>query len=152
MDGLRQDNSDLSLILSQFIPYRIVVLGKKISERLAPLYEDEGVSIPEWRVLAVIAQYDDIAARDVVEQTPMDKMAVSRAVSSLEHREIVGRRVSTIDARVSRLFLTKDGRRLFDRIADIALKFERELLVGLSLEDREKFEELISYLDVASSK
>jgi len=152
MDGLRQDNSDLSLTLSQFIPYRIVVLGKKISERLAPLYEDEGVSIPEWRVLAVIAQYDDIAARDVVEQTPMDKMAVSRAVSSLEHREIVGRRVSTIDARVSRLFLTKDGRRLFDRIADIALKFERELLVGLSLEDREKFEELISYLDVASSK
>jgi len=152
MDGLRQDNSDLSLTLSQFIPYRIVVLGKKISERLAPLYEDEGVSIPEWRVLAVIAQYDDIAARDVVEQTPMDKMAVSRAVSSLEHREIVGRRASTIDARVSRLFLTKDGRRLFDRIADIALKFERELLVGLSLEDREKFEELISYLDVASSK
>ena len=41
---------------------------------------------------AVIAQEDAVAARDVVARTPLDKMAVSRAVATLEEKELVERR------------------------------------------------------------
>lgn len=141
----------MTLVLPKFIPYRVVLLGRKMSEKLADLYKDEGVSIPEWRVLAVIAQHDDVAARDVVEQTPMDKMAVSRAAASLEVKEIVARQPCAGDARVSRLRLTQKGRSLFDRIATIALQFEEELFNDFTDHERKLFKDMLDRLDRVSS-
>ncbi|MEL7488552.1 MAG: helix-turn-helix domain-containing protein, partial [Pseudomonadota bacterium] len=65
-------------------PYRMVALGHAFGRRLSAVYDGENISVVEWRVLAVIGQQTAMAARDVVRQTPMDKMAVSRAVASLE--------------------------------------------------------------------
>jgi len=65
-----------ALILEQFMPYRIVALGQAMSGQLARAYAGQNLTIPEWRVLAVVSQADQIAARDVVRRTPMDKMTV----------------------------------------------------------------------------
>ncbi|MFZ5618214.1 MAG: MarR family winged helix-turn-helix transcriptional regulator, partial [Pseudomonadota bacterium] len=92
------------LDLSEFVPYRIVVLGRAMSEALGAAYAGEGLSIPEWRVLAVVSQAPTIAARDVVARTPMDKMAVSRAVASLESKGLIARSPAA-DRRVSALKL-----------------------------------------------
>lgn len=127
------------LILQDFLPYRVVSLGDRLSRMLARAYADEGVSIPEWRVLAVISQKDKMAARDVVALTPLDKMAVSRAVASLEDKGLVARSEDKDDRRVALLSLSADGRAVFSRIAKLALDFERRLLDDLSAEERRQF-------------
>lgn len=127
-----------SLDLQLFAPYRIAVLGREISERLGEAYAGEGVTAPEWRVLAVIAQAPSVAARDVVALTPMDKMAVSRAVASLEEKGLVAR-APTSDKRVSALKLTRRGRIVFERVAAIALAFEQKLLAALDQAERKTF-------------
>lgn len=140
-------NGRKEIILEEFAPYRIVALGHAISQRLAKAYEDENITIPEWRVLAVIAQHERVAARDVVRRTPMDKMSVSRAVTGLEQKGIVERAPDPDDRRVSAMSLSPVGRALFDRIAALALDYERHLLSVLSPEDAEIFSAALSKLE-----
>ncbi len=134
-------------ILQEFLPYRVVALGDRLSRMLARAYADEGVSIPEWRVLAVISQKDKMAARDVVALTPLDKMAVSRAVASLEDKGLVARSEDKGDRRVALLSLSTEGRAVFSRIAKLALDFERRLLDDLSAEERRQFGAALARLE-----
>lgn len=135
------------LILEHFAPYRIVALGHAISGRLAGVYRDENITIPEWRVLAVVAQATSLAARDVVKRTPMDKMTVSRAVASLEAKNFVTRATSDADRRVSMLSLSEEGRALFDRVAALALEFEDELMASLEPEETALFRSVLQKLE-----
>lgn len=136
------------LDLSEFVPYRLVVLGRAMSEALGAAYAGEGLTIPEWRVLAVISQAPTIAARDVVARTPMDKMAVSRAVASLEGKGLVAR-APAADRRVSSLKLSPRGRVVFDRVAAIAIDYERSLLAALGEKERTLFFEGLAKLESA---
>ena len=52
------------LLLERFAPYRLVALGHTVSRRLAKTYAGDNLTIPEWRVLAVVAQAERVAARD----------------------------------------------------------------------------------------
>src|SRR4030095_4990137 len=72
------------LHLDRFVPYRLSVLSNIVSMSIAAAYEREfGLTIPEWRVIAVLARYPDLSAIEVAERTAMDKVAVSRAVQRL---------------------------------------------------------------------
>ncbi|GJL92379.1 MarR family winged helix-turn-helix transcriptional regulator [Hyphococcus sp.] len=135
------------LVLEEFAPYRIVALGHAISGRLARAYRDEKITIPEWRVLAVIGEAAQVAARDVVRRTPMDKMTVSRAVASLEQKGFVKRAPDPDDRRVSSLALSGEGRALFDRVAAMALEFEDDLLATLGADEAAAFRMALKKLE-----
>lgn len=136
-----------ALVLERFVPYRIVALGHAFSRRLSTAYADENVTITEWRVLAVISQADRIAARDVVRRTPMDKMAVSRAVASLEEKGLVLRATDPDDRRVNALSLSPTGRAVFNRIAALALDYEDALLATLAPEEAAAFRSILEKLE-----
>ena len=142
-----QRQKSRTLVLERFAPYRLVALGHAISGRLARAYADENLTVPEWRVLAVIAQADRVAARDVVRKTPMDKMMVSRAVASLEENGFVRRETNARDRRVNMLSLSRDGRALFDRVAALALDYEENLLAALSPAERAAFDNALAKLE-----
>lgn len=137
-----------SLDLADFTPYRIAVLARAMSEQLGAAYENEGLSIPEWRVLAVISQAPSVAARDVVARTPMDKMAVSRAVASLEAKGLIARRPAA-DRRVSALALSARGRAVFSRVSAIALDYEAALFGGLEPSERRAFYDCLAKLEAS---
>lgn len=141
---------DPSLDLSTFAPYRLVVLGRAMSEALGACYRDEGLTVPEWRVLAVISQEPSVAARDVVARTPMDKMAVSRAVASLEEKGLIARGPAD-DRRMSMLNLSPKGRTVFDRVATIAIGYERSVLSALSEAERTAFLAVLEKLEAATA-
>ncbi len=137
------------LDLSVFTPYRIVVLGRAMSQQLGAAYAGESLTIPEWRVLAVISQAPSVAARDVVAGTPMDKMAVSRAVASLEDKGLI-ERSPVADRRVSALCLSVEGRAVFERVAAIALDYEATLFGAFGEAERGAFFNGLSKLESAA--
>lgn len=145
-----EESAGPSLILDDFIPYRVVALGHAISRNLAHAYESEDLAIPEWRVLAVVSQADCVAARDVVRRTPMDKMAVSRAVASLEKRGLVVRKTDARDRRVYSLSLSAQGRVLFRRIARLATAYEKRILSGFSEDEQRTLRALLSRLEASA--
>jgi DNA-binding MarR family transcriptional regulator len=97
-------------------------------------------------VLAVVSQKPTMAARDVVAQTPMDKMAVSRAVASLEGKGLLARRKAK-DRRVAEIEMTQGGRAVFARVAAIARAYEARAFGALSAAERETLFALLDRLE-----
>lgn len=124
---------DDELRLEAFLPYRLAVLSNTVSTTVARAYDKRfNVSIPEWRVIAVLGRFPGLSAVEVAERTMMDKVAVSRAVTKLIKNGRIDRAFADADKRRSILNLSEDGKQLHDEIAELALQFERDLLNGFS--------------------
>ena len=124
------------LKLEDFLPYRLSVLSNTISTTVARAYDKRfKVSIPEWRVIAILGRFPGLSAVEVAERTMLDKVAVSRAVTKLIKKGRIDREFADADKRRSILNLSEEGRKLHDEIAELALGFERDLLQGLGDEE-----------------
>jgi DNA-binding MarR family transcriptional regulator len=127
---------DEELRLENFLPYRLAVLSNTVSTTVARAYDKRfSVSIPEWRVIAVLGRFPGLSAVEVAGRTLMDKVAVSRAVTKLIKNGRVEREFADADKRRSILNLSEEGKKLHDEIATLALEFERDLLQGFSQEE-----------------
>ena len=135
------------LRLEDFLPYRLAVLSTTVSTTVARAYDKRfGVSIPEWRVIAVLGRFPGLSAVEVAERTLMDKVAVSRAVTKLIKNGRIDRKFDDTDKRRSILNLSEDGKKLHDEIAALALQFERDLLLGFSEEELENLNGIMERL------
>jgi DNA-binding MarR family transcriptional regulator len=135
------------LHLDRFIPYRLSVLSNTVSMNIARAYAREfDLSIPEWRVLAVLARYPDLSAVDVAERSAMDKVAVSRAVQSLLASKRLVRSYDKVDRRRSVLRLSAAGQSVYTRVAPLALAYEQRLMSALSATERRSLDRLLSVL------
>ncbi|MEI8297030.1 MAG: MarR family winged helix-turn-helix transcriptional regulator [Pseudomonadota bacterium] len=121
-----------TLDLERFLPYRLSVLANTMSTAIAGAYAERfQLSIPEWRVLAVLARNPDLSAAQVAQRTAMDKVAVSRAVASLSRTQRIERSVEESDRRRSRLRLTAGGHAVYDEVVPWALAYEEAVLRGI---------------------
>ena len=102
------------LHLEGFLPFRLSVLSNTVSSAIAAAYFAHfGLSIPEWRVMAVLASNPGLSAAEVTARTAMDKVAVSRAVASLLAAGRLRRTTAVADRRRTHLHLTSAGTRVF---------------------------------------
>ncbi len=135
------------LILEKFMPYRLARLSSTVSTTIARAYDKEfGLSIPEWRVIAVLGRFPGLSAVEVAEQTFLDKVAVSRAVTKLIKNGRIDRQFADADRRRSILNLSEKGREVHDGVAKLALKFEDDLLAGLDVADVDQFNAVMDKL------
>jgi DNA-binding MarR family transcriptional regulator len=133
--------------LDRFLPYRLSVLSNLVSGAIADAYQRRfGLSIPEWRVLAVLARYPGLSAAEVAERTRMDAVAVSRAVARLLAAGRLRRATSRDDRRRSVLTVSAAGLAVYREVAPIALGYERELLAALGPEARAALDGLLQAL------
>lgn len=135
------------LILENFLPYRLAILSHTVSTTIAQVYEKRfGLSIPEWRVIAILGRFPGLSAVEVAERTFLDKVAVSRAVTKLIKNGRIDREFADADRRRSILNLSEEGQRVHDEVAPLALQFESDLLDGLDDEERQKLDTIMDRL------
>ena len=140
------------LLLENFLPYRLAITSNTISTTLARAYDKRfNVSIPEWRVITVLNRFPGLSAVEVAERTLMDKVAVSRAVTKLIKNGRIVREFADTDKRRSILNLSIIGKELHDKIAILALEFERELKQEFSPEEMENLNRAMEKLLVRAS-
>jgi DNA-binding MarR family transcriptional regulator len=136
-----------TLELDRFLPYRLSVLSNIVSTAISGAYQKRfGLTIPEWRVMAVLATTPDLAAAEVAQRTAMDKVAVSRAVASLLAQRRIVRRTARADRRRSLLRLSQAGRRVYAQVVPVALDYERDLLAPLTRKEREAVDRAVRIL------
>lgn len=139
-----------ALDLEHFLPYRLSLLSNTISQAIAAEYEARfGLSVTQWRAMAILGRHEGLAARDVAARAAMDKVAVSRALAGLVEQGLVRRTTAREDKRESRLRLTAAGRRVHDQIVPLALAHERRLLQRLSAEERQWLGRILDVLQQA---
>lgn len=147
------DGGQDAIELEHFLPYRLSRLTNTVSNAIAALYRDRfGLSIPDWRVLAVLARFPGSSAQDLVSRTRMDKVAVSRSVARLVERGMVNRATDEKDRRLSRLALSAEGRSVYARIVPMARDCETALLADLDPQQREALDRLLTMLQSAADE
>ncbi len=135
------------LILEDFLPYRLSITSHTVSTNIARVYEKRfGVSIPEWRVIAILGRYPGLSAVEVADRTLMDKVAVSRAVTKLIKNGRIDREFADADRRRSILNLSEAGQQVHNEIAALALQFEQELLQNISEDNYETFNSILEQI------
>ncbi len=136
------------LVLEEFLPYRLATLSNRVSRAIARLYAERfDLTIPEWRVMAVLGERPDMSAREVAERTAMDKVAVSRAVARLLKKGRLTRHLAPEDRRRSVLALSDEGRMIYDQVVPLARAFERAVLAALTCEEEAILSILLAKLE-----
>ena len=135
------------LILENFLPYRLSILSNTVSSTIARIYDKRfSLSVPEWRIIAILGRFPGLSAVEVADKTLMDKVAVSRAVTKLIKSGRLNRQFDDGDRRRSILNLSAEGRRVHDEIAPLAMQFERDLLRGIDDDDIERLNRIMETL------
>ena len=136
--------ADVSLRLDAFIPFRLSVTSNLVSDTIASAYQALfGLSIPEWRLIAVIAEDEGTTQQLVGRRTRMDKVTVSRATIALVDRGLVERQPHARDRRSQSLHLTASGRDLHAAIAPKALELERRIFASFDPREVAAFSDML---------
>ncbi|WP_444898529.1 MarR family winged helix-turn-helix transcriptional regulator [Microbulbifer sp. VAAC004] len=141
------------LRLEKFLPYRLSVLSNRVSNAISQAYGARfHLTIPAWRVMAILGRFPDLSAAELVEQTAMDKVAISRAVSSLLKNDYITRSEDPADRRRQVLNLSELGSEVYARIVPLAQQYENDLIASLSSEEREQLDGIIEKLMVRAKE
>lgn len=122
-----------TLILEEFLPFRLSRLSESISLKFAQHYKREyGMTRPEWRALAALGQLGTLTSTQICQHSNMHKTKVSRAVQSLSKRGWLIRKRDDNDRRVEYLQLSAIGLRRYSKLVELAQQFQNELLSTMS--------------------
>jgi DNA-binding MarR family transcriptional regulator len=121
------------LVLRDSLPYRISVVAEAVSHLFAARYEQRfGLSIPEWRVMAVVGEGAPQSTQAVIGRTGMDRVRVSRAVIRLADKGLLERAPHPRDQRAQMLALSSRGRAVYDEIIPLAREMQARLAEALT--------------------
>ncbi|MDQ1078080.1 MarR family winged helix-turn-helix transcriptional regulator [Pseudoroseomonas cervicalis] len=138
------DAASEALQLEQFLPYRLSVAAEAVSSLFASRYQQRfGLSIPEWRVVAVLGQQGEATTQAVIERTAMDRVRVSRAAIRLEDKGLVERRAVPGDQRARVLRLSRRGRAVYAEIVPLARALQAALATALSAAEQQALGRLL---------
>lgn len=150
---LSAPSHDDDLRLDAYLPYRLSVASNAVSGLIARAYQDRfGLTVPQWRVICVLAEDGGLTQGQIVARTVMDKVTVSRAAQGLLNRHLVARSDHHADGRSHVLALSAEGAGLHAEIAPLALAYEAALISGLAPEEVSLLKRLLHRLQSAAGQ
>lgn len=136
------------LEIHDFPTFMILRLSAVTKNNLSRRYLDPfGISMPEWRLLALLARFGTRLFSEVTAGSSMDKGQVSRTLRSIHKKGLVKLnslsaterpRSSAISPRIQ-VVISPKGRALFNRILPVARNHQNQILQLLSPEERVVF-------------
>lgn len=133
------------LDLENFLPYRLDYLAKRMSNAFSDIYKAEfGITVPEWRVTALLGEHGELTSSMVCKFSLMDKVKVSRAIKGLREKGWVIEAVDEKDNRAKHVSLTERGRQFYSDISPKAQNWEAELLNALKVSE---YKDLLNVID-----
>ena len=132
-----------NLNVEDFLTFRITRLSNALRTNLTKRYLEEfNLSLPEWRLLALIARFAPLRFSEVTSRSSMDKGQVSRTLRVMEKRGLTklkvirgSRAVEALAAPVM-VSITAKGRALYRAVLPVARRRQAELILMLSDKER----------------
>lgn len=139
----------VNLKVNEFLTFHLLRLSTLAKASVARMYLDPaGLSVPEWRLLASVANYSPLPFSDITAMTTMDKGQVSRTLRSAQAKGLVETELVPAERRggseggspssASRVTvrITPTGRALYEQVMPIAQSYQAQLLNQMSVEER----------------
>jgi DNA-binding MarR family transcriptional regulator len=141
MPSLKKTHFDITSLLG----YRLSRLSAAIGHAAdRDAIELAGVSLPEYRVLAVLASIEPQGVVGLQEAMRIDKAWISRTLAKLIDKGLVQSVLDENDARRSMVSLTAKGKRACKVLIERATQRQADILRGINEQDRKRLVELLS--------
>jgi DNA-binding MarR family transcriptional regulator len=125
--------------LDNFAPYLMNRIMGRYNASLRDEMASLGLTTPQMRSLAVLSAIDGILIRELAVYAVVEQSTLSRAIDALARDGLIRRETDNEDSRATRIFLTNEGRRAYDRLwPHMAASYE-QMFVGISRQDRRAF-------------
>lgn len=139
--------------LTQFLSYRIVRLHHALNaQAVAVLDSVAGVSLPQWRVIAMIGSGMARSSRDIARKSIIDPALISRTVKGLEDAGLLLTSRQKQDRRVIDLSLTQQGRDIYERTLPHMQGRQDSLIGALDPEEQEAIFRILDKLEMAADR
>ncbi|XQF91355.1 MarR family winged helix-turn-helix transcriptional regulator (plasmid) [Pseudoalteromonas espejiana] len=140
----------MNIDLNEFLPYQLNQLATKISDDFARVYQQKyDLTIAQWRVIANLAQFGQNSAKDLCSLANMDKSTVSRAIKALFDKGYLVTQLSEQDKRATNVMLNQQGKELYQRIAQDAYVWEKQLAANFSKHEQQQLLSLLTKLKIS---
>lgn len=125
--------------------YRLAYLVR-LNDRDAQstLVERYGMTLGEWRTLGTVKYLGRPSLRSLARATQQDEGQLSRYVSGLIKRGLLGKQSSVSDQRVLEMYVTPSGEKLHTEIMEFAWRLNQDLFKDMSAEEQSQ---LLALLD-----
>ncbi|WP_448664878.1 MarR family winged helix-turn-helix transcriptional regulator [Sphingomonas sp. CJ20] len=139
------------LKLDDFLPYRLSIASNAVSDAVATSYRTLfGLRIPEWRLVAVLAEGGAMSQQALCGRTRMDKVTVSRAAIALAERGLIARTANPGDQRSHLLTLSAEGETLYAQVAPQAIALERRMFADFTPDERAQLRAMLDRVERAA--
>ncbi len=138
------DRSGGTLHIGHFLTFQIIRLANAAKANVTRKYlADFGLSVPEWRLLAMTFRFGPVRFSELVANSSIDKGQASRTLQVLTKRGLIaaqtlggGPRKPADSGAPVILTVTAKGRRLYETLLPVAQRNQARLLYLLTREER----------------
>lgn len=115
-------------------------LYRLLRDDLAAFLKDHGkLRLQDWRILTVLHEAGELSQKTIVDMVLMEQAQVSRALADLCKNNLLLKRRSLSDRRVSRYRLSAEGRRFYEALLPAAMARRQRLDSILSTAEAAEF-------------
>lgn len=134
--------------MTDLLSFRLHSVANLLSRSAGMRYKrDFGVTLWEWRTIALVGGQPGISFKDLAKIAGLDKSQASRVVAGLNERGLLLRSTDENDARGLRLSLTKAGQRLYEGLIEAAGDRNEAFLGALDPQERRVLETALTKLE-----
>ena len=126
-----------------FLVHDVSRLGRTaFDHRLRPL----DVTRSQWWVLSGLSLKgnDGITQTELARLLDIGKVALGGIVDRLEDRGLVKRRSDGLDGRINRVFLTRKGTAVLNRVGKIGVNLDAQVMRGISIAHRDMLASILN--------
>ncbi len=139
------------LPLHQFLTYRLSRVQAKLNAQAnAMLRAHAGLTLSQWRILALVGAAGQTRLSDLARIAALDKGLLSRNLKTLTAEGLVASKQDDIDQRVQHLSLSSRGKALFDRTLPRMRKRQRQLRSSLTAKELDVLYTALNKLELAA--
>jgi len=133
-------------IVKKFIGHHVGLTHKMLMEDFVNYMNQNGVKITpqQFTTLARLNREDGITQKSLANYLNKDYGSITRSLDGLEKRDWVRREDSSNDRRTKLVFITEQGKKIFNRVLPLQIERNRQLLNGVSEKDFEQLANILS--------
>ena len=118
------------LKLANQVCFPIYSLAKEIVSRYRPFLEELDLTYPQYLVLLVLWEQDNLTVSKIGEHLNLDSGTLTPLLKRLEQKNIISRRRSSEDERIVNITLTEEGVKLKEKATSVPQKLSSSMNVS----------------------
>jgi DNA-binding MarR family transcriptional regulator len=129
--------------VDDYLSYLLARASLLVSSQFHRRVEENGLTVPVWRVLATLSGDDGLSVSRLAEIVLEKQPTLTKIIDRMEAEGLVKRREDDDDRRQTRICITARGRRMVTPLLRQAKRHERDVLEDYSSDDAQRLKTML---------